>query len=172
VWPLTLSVKAAIFPVHSDHSVHSERYALCGRDISHLLGHAYWKIFLAKWLQSDSTWNLRWWWQYTHYKSRVRIQTTLVDTVSEAVPHPTHSTPLSMSIKNHVAFLCSYVFLFYPISTGARSRRQSLNSPNYILALLGPTGSCPLFFCLRLPIPVLRKYTLPLSTDTLTCSLK
>jgi len=30
VWPLTLSVKAAIFPVHSEHSVHSERYALCG----------------------------------------------------------------------------------------------------------------------------------------------
>ena len=31
MWPLTLSVKAAIFPVRSEHSVHSERYALCGR---------------------------------------------------------------------------------------------------------------------------------------------
>jgi len=29
--PFTLSVKAAIFPVHSKHSVHGVRYAVCGR---------------------------------------------------------------------------------------------------------------------------------------------
>jgi len=34
VWPLTLSIKAAIFPVHSEHSEHSVRYALCGRSLS------------------------------------------------------------------------------------------------------------------------------------------
>jgi len=39
VWPLTLSVKAAIFPVHSEHSVHSERYALCGRALKRLPSH-------------------------------------------------------------------------------------------------------------------------------------